>query len=114
MLVVWLQAAALAVGAVALLIETALGRASDVGRALADAGCAVFVTVVFVLLGRAVTALRPAARTPLVVLEVIALPVGYSLLTQSDRPVYGVAVLLSALVVLVLLFTPGARSQLDR
>ena len=47
-------------------------------------------------------------------LELLALPVSYSLAFQSHLPVYGAPIMLSALAVLYLLFTPAARAALDR
>ena len=82
--------------------------------ALAVAGFALLGAVVLYLCGRGLLALRPSARSPVVLLELIALPVGYSLGIQAGRVLVGLPVLLSALAVLVLLFTPTARAALDR
>jgi hypothetical protein len=58
--------------------------------------------------------LRPSARSPVVLIQLLALPVGYSLGLQAGRPVAGVPILLLAVAVLVALFTPTARAALDR
>jgi hypothetical protein len=58
--------------------------------------------------------LRPAARTPAVVIQLLALPVSYSLAFQAGRVDYGAPILLSALAVIYLLFTPPVRAVLDR
>jgi hypothetical protein len=58
--------------------------------------------------------LRPAARSPIVVLQLLALPVAYSLAFQADRIAYGAPIMLAALAVIFLLFTPPAREVLDR
>jgi hypothetical protein len=50
----------------------------------------------------------------MVVLQLLALPVGYSLAFQAGRVGYGGPILVAALVVLYLLFTPPARAALDR
>ncbi len=42
------------------------------------------------------------------------MPVAYSLAFDSDRPAYGGPILIVALAVLYLLFTPPARAVLDR
>jgi hypothetical protein len=47
-----------------------------------------------------------------IVIEVPAAAVGFSLGVQAGRPVYGLPVLLSAVAVLVLLFSPGGRRGL--
>jgi hypothetical protein len=69
---------------------------------------------VLALAARALLRLSPAARTPVVVLQVLALPVAYSLAFQAHRVGYGGPILLAALVVLYLLFTPPVRAVLDR
>lgn len=113
-LVVLIQAAGLLAGAVFTGVQTALGRADDVGRALSDTGFALGGAVLLTVLARAIARLVAAARTPLVVLELLALPIGYSLAFPSDRPGWGAVVLVSALAVLGLLLTPAARAQLQR
>ena len=50
----------------------------------------------------------------MVVLQLLALPVGYSLAFQAGLLGYGAPILLGALTVLYLLFTPPARAALDR
>ncbi len=67
-----------------------------------------------VLCVRGLLHLRPAARTPVVVVEALALPVAYSLAFQANRVGYGGPILLTALAVLYLLFTPPVRTVLDR
>jgi hypothetical protein len=49
-----------------------------------------------------------------VVLQLLALPVAFSLTFQAGRVQYGGPVLVVALAVLFLLFTPPARLALDR
>ncbi len=56
----------------------------------------------------------PAARSPIVVLQLLALPVAYSLWFQAGVAVYGAPIMLAALATLFLLFTPPAREALDR
>lgn len=112
--VVLIQAAGLLAGALFIGVQTALGHADDIGRALSDAGFALGGAVLLAALARAVGRLVAAARTPLVVLEVLALPIGYSLAFPSHRPGWGAVVLVSALAVLGLLLTPAARAQLQR
>ena len=47
-------------------------------------------------------------------LQLLALPVSYSLAFQAGRVGYGGPILVAALAVLYLLFTPPARAALDR
>jgi hypothetical protein len=63
---------------------------------------------------RGLQRLRPAARTPMVVLQLLALPVGYTLAFQAGRVGWGGPILIAALGVLYLLFTPPARQALER
>ena len=65
----------------------------SVGRALVGAALAVFGAVVLALCARGLMLLRYAARTPVIVLQLLALPVGYSLAFQAGRVGYGGPVL---------------------
>jgi hypothetical protein len=112
--VVALEALALVVAAAILILKTALGHPDSVGRALSDAGFALVGAVVLFLAARGLLRSRPAARTPVLVLQLLALPVSYSLAFQAHRVAYGGPILVAALVVLYLLFTPPARAALDR
>lgn len=108
------QAAALAVITVVLLILAAVHSSQRLWAALAIAGFALLGALIFHLCGRGLLGLRPSSRSPIVLLELLALPVGYSLGIQAGRPLAGVPVLVSAVAVLALLSTPSARTALDR
>lgn len=108
------EALALLAAAGVLLTKTVLGHPDSLARALLDAGFAIFGTVLLALAARGLWRLRPAARTPVLVLQLLAIPVSYSLAFQADRVGYGGPILLAALTVLYLLFTPAARAALDR
>ncbi len=113
-LVVLLEALAL-LGAGGVLVEKTIAEhAASVGRALFGAALAVFAAAVLALCARGLVRLRQSARTPIVVLELLALPVGYSLGFQAGRVGYGAPMIVAALVVLYLLFTPPVRAALDR
>jgi hypothetical protein len=107
------QAAGLFAAAVVLVVKTVGGHPDSVGRALFGAAMALLGTLVLLACVRGVLALRWAARTPMVVIELLALPVSYSLAFQAGRVGYGAPILISALAVLYLLFTPPARAALD-
>lgn len=107
------QALALVVLALIVVIKTAAGSPDSVGRALLGAGMAVLGGAVLALGARGVYHHRPAARTPVVVIELLALPVGYSLGFQAGLIGYGGPIVASALAVLYLVFTPPARAALD-
>ena len=61
-------------------------------------------------LGRALL----AARTPVVVVQLLALPVGWSLAFDAGRGYIGLPLLVLAGVILLLLFTPDSIAALDR
>jgi hypothetical protein len=113
-LLVGLEALALAVIGVWLVVETLAGHPTSIGAALSGAALSLLGAAVLVLGGRGLLRLRPAARTPVVVLQLLALPVSYTLAFQAGRVGYGGPILVVAVAVLYLLFTPPARAALDR
>ena len=112
--IVGLQVLALISAAGVVLAKAATETAHSLAGALLLAAIALAAAVVLVLCGRALLRMRPAARTPVVVIELLALPVSYSLAFQADRVAYGGPIIVSALGVLYLLFTPPSRAVLDR
>jgi hypothetical protein len=113
-LILLLEAAALVGVAAFYVYDTAVGSPHSVAGALLGAAFALLGAFVLVLGARGLTHLRPAARTPVVVLQLLALPVSYSLAFQAGLPGVGGPILVAALAVLYLLFTPPARAVLDR
>jgi hypothetical protein len=111
---VLVESAALVCAAVFLVYATIVGKPSDMWRALFGAVIALLGAAALAFGARALAQLRPAARSPIVVLQLLALPVGYSLGFQAGRIGYGGPIMVVALVVLFLLFTPPAREALDR
>jgi hypothetical protein len=112
--VIGFESLALVAAAGILVTKTFDGHPDSIGRALLGAALALGGGAALVLGARGLMRLRPAARTPIVVLQLLALPVGYSLAFQAGRVGYGGPILVAALVVLYLLFTPPARAALDR
>lgn len=112
--VVALQALALLAAAGVLVAKTVTGHPDSIGRALFGAALAVGGAALLGAAARGLLHLRPSARSPVIVLELLALPVSYSLAFQAHRTGYGGPILVSALAVLYLLFTPPAREALDR
>jgi len=112
--VLGLQALALVVAAAIVVIKSATQKSHDVAGALLLAAIALAGAAALVFCARALLRLRPAARTPVLVIELLALPVSYTLAFQADRVGYGAPILLSALAVIYLLFTPPVRAVLDR
>jgi hypothetical protein len=109
------EGAALLVLAVVNVVLTALDDAGSVPLALAGALLLAIFGGALLLLARALRALKPAARSPVVAVQIVALPVGWTLTSTNGRPEIGVPVLLLAIAVLVLLFaTADARDALAR
>ena len=113
-LLVAVEGAALVVLAGVEAVSTLVSGASSVPLALVTAASAAGCGVFLVWLARSLGALRKWARSPVVVVQLIALPVGYNLINPSGRPELGVPVLALAVATLVLLGTAGARAALDR
>jgi hypothetical protein len=112
--VIGVQVVGLLVLALVDVIESARDNSGSLARGLLGAAFAVCGAAVLALCVRNLLRLRPAARTPVVVLEILALPVGYTIAFQADHPGYGGPILVAALAVLYLLFTPPVRAVLDR
>ena len=112
--VIGLEALALLATAGLLVAKTTSGHPHDRAGALLLGALCVAGAAVLGLAARGLLHLRPAARTPVVVLELLALPVSFSLAFQAGRLGYGGPILVAALAVLYLLFTPPARAALDR
>ncbi len=108
-----LQGLGLLAAAVVLVVKTLTGSPDSLGRALFLALFAAAGGVGLAFAGRGLVHLRPAVRTPVVLIEILALPVGYSLGIQADRMLYGGPVIVTAVAVLYLLFTPAARRAID-
>ena len=112
---VTLEGAALLVLAVGSVVLTALHDAGSVPVALAGALLLAIFGGALLLLARGLRALKPPARSPVVAVQVVALPVGWTLAGTNGRPEIGVPVLVLAAAVLVLLFaTAEARDSLAR
>jgi hypothetical protein len=111
---VWLEVVALLGLAVLLVVKTLTGHPHSVAGALFGALFALLGAAVLGLCARGLRALRPAGRTPVVMIQLLALPVSYSLAFQAHLVGYGAPILIVALVVLYLLFTPPVRAVLDR
>lgn len=112
--IIGLEAAGLLVAAGVLLTKIVFGNPDDVVSALLETGLALFGAVLLAVAARGLLRLRPSARPPVIVLQLLAVPVGYSLAFQAGLVGYGGPILIAALSVLYLLFTPPVRDALDR
>lgn len=108
------EALALLAAAIFLAVDTAVGSPHNVARALLGAAFALLGAAALAVCARGLLRLHAGARSPIVVLQLLALPIGYSAAFQADRPAIGGPLLVVALAVLYLLFTPPAREALDR
>ncbi len=107
--IVAVQGIALVAAAVLLVVKSLLDSADSIGRALFAAALALVGAAVLGLCANGLRRGLNSSRSPVIVLEILALPVGFSLGIQAGLIGYGGPMLLSALAVLVLLFSPGGR-----
>ena len=107
-----LEAAGVAAAGAVLLVKVITGSPASVGFAVVAALMALGTAGVLLLLARALGRLRRWAYAPVIVLQGVALPVGYSLAVQAGLWQYGGPVLLLVVAELCLLVTPSARRAL--
>jgi hypothetical protein len=108
------QGVGLVAVAALLIVDTAVGTPHSLFGGLGGAALALIAAGVLIVVARHLARLRRWARSPIVVLQVLWLPVGFSLAFQAGRPEYGVPILALAIGVLFLLATPEARVAFDR
>lgn len=101
--------AVLALAPIVLIGGILLSTPDNVGRAWAEVGMALGAGAVILFLARALFRAEPWSRGPVVVIQILALPVGYSLALGSGLPQYGLPLLAAAGAILYLLFTPESR-----
>jgi hypothetical protein len=101
-------------GAVTLLIMAAVRTTTRLWAALAIIGFALAAAAILALCARGLLQLRPSARSPIILVQLLTLPVGYSLGFQAGRLLIAAPLLVVPVAVLVLLLTPSARQALDR
>jgi hypothetical protein len=95
--------------------STVVSDAASASLALVTAAFAAATGALLLWLARALVQLRRAARTPVVVLQLLALPIGWNLIGTSGRPELGLPVIVLAVAVLALLFgSEDARTALRR
>jgi hypothetical protein len=113
-IVIGLETIGLLVAAVVLLIKIITGHPAKLWGAFAEVGFVLVGVAILALCARGILRLNPAARTPIVIIQLLALPVAFDLAFQAGLVAYGGPILVAALAVLYLLFTPPARAALDR
>ena len=101
--------------AVVSVVLTALDEAGSVSLALGGALVLTAFGAVLIWLARKLRELKPPARSPVVAVQIVGLPIGWTLTTTNGRPEVGLPILAVVLTVLVLLFaTAEARDSLAR
>jgi hypothetical protein len=112
--IVGVEAVALVAAALVLVIRTIADPPGDVLRPLFVAVGALLGAALLAYAARGLLRLRASARSPVVVLQILALPVGWTAAFDAHRPLVGAPILVAALAVLYLLFSPPARTALNR
>ena len=82
-IVIYLEAVGLLAAAGVLIDKTVTGHPNSLGRALLDAAFPIAGALVLVLGARGIGRLRPAARTPVVIIQLLALPVAFDMAFQA-------------------------------
>ncbi len=108
-----LEGLALLAAAGYLVVEAIVGHPTSVLGALVIAVFAIAGAVLIGGLGYLVARLYPAARSPLVVLQIVFIPVGFSLSQSAGRTALGVPILVLTIVLLYLLARSDSRSALS-
>lgn len=106
------EAVALLALGVVVIVKAVTGTPSSVVFAVTAGLMAMCTGLVLGALARALLRLRGWAFVPDIVLQGLALPVGYSLAVEAGLWQYGGPVLLLALAELVLLISPSSRRVL--
>jgi hypothetical protein len=112
--IVAVEAAAMLCGAVVLVGLTVVHTTTRLWAALALAGFAALGAGILWLCASSLRQLRPSARSPVVLIQLLALPVTYSLGFQGSRVAIAVPIMVAAVAVLLLLLTRSARNALNR
>lgn len=109
-----LEALALVAAAVALLVLIVVSETTRLWAAFTVAGFALLGAAVLYACARGIMRLRAAARSPLVLIQLLALPVAFSLGPQAGHYALGLPIMVVATAILVLLCVPAARAALER
>ncbi|MCW2522438.1 MAG: hypothetical protein JWO63_773 [Frankiales bacterium] len=112
--VIRVEALALGITAVVLVVLSFTRTTTRLWAALAIAAFALLAAGVLWICARGLLALRASASTPVLLLELLTLPVTYSLGFQAGRLWIAVPIMAAALVVIGLLLSGPARRALDR
>jgi len=98
-----------ALGPLLLVRGILMSRPESLSRAWAEVIIAIAAGALILVLARALSRVATWSRAPVLVIQILAVPVGYSLAFPSQQPIYGIPILLAAAAVLYLLFTPESK-----
>lgn len=101
--------AVLALGPILLVGGIMMSEPENVGRAWAEVAIAFGAGLLILFLARALSRVAGWSRAPVLVIQILAAPVGYSLAVPSGQPLYGVPIVAAVAAVLYLLFTPESK-----
>jgi len=110
---VQIEALGFVVAAVAVLVLSVIHETTRLWAAFAIAFFALGAAALCWFGARGLRKLQPAFRSPIMLVQLLAIPVAISLL-QAGRWLIGVPILAIAVVVLFELFRPASREALDR
>jgi hypothetical protein len=108
-MIVGVQAAAVALGALAWLWLTLTGNPESVGRALAEVAILVLVAVGLGTAAVALARVSPWARGPVVAAQIFFGLSGFVAAFEAARPLIGIPILVVVAAELYLLATPESR-----
>lgn len=108
-----LEGLGLVVFAIVTIISGAAGNAA-IGEMLAQAGYFVVLAVLLAAVGAAMLRGRRWGRTPAIVIQIIAVAIGFWLAVPSGQWPWGVALMLVAIVIGCLLLSPPANEWINR
>ncbi|MBA2416767.1 MAG: hypothetical protein H0V64_12960 [Geodermatophilaceae bacterium] len=109
------EGAGVLIAAAVLGVSTLLERPDSYGRALFAMAIGLAAGVLLLGIGRGVFRVQGWARAPVIVAQVLLIPVGYTLAFTAGLPLYGVPILALCVAEFFLLLTPQARqAYLDR
>jgi hypothetical protein len=90
-------------------VATTLEPPDSYGRALFTVVLGVAAGALLLRIGQGIARVEGWARAPVVVAQILLIPVGYTLAVTAQRPLYGVPILALCAAEICLLLTPEAR-----
>ncbi len=96
-------------------VATVLEPPDSYGRAIFAVVIVVAAGSLLLLIGRGIARVEGWARAPVIVAQILLIPVGYTVAVTAERPLFGIPILALCAAEFALLLTPEARrAYLDR